>query len=173
MEMLISFSSRTWHPAHTAKGTKSWFSDHGVTVAWLASKLAWPEPHRDLWSMSKRTMRDTRPNNADELKATVKATWASIPPQQVPQTDPPLTPPSPPPHTHTPPPPPAHHTHPHTHTHTHTHRIHNITTHNCDKHQSLCTALDWPHSTTSSDSLNKDCSLFVTLNRIDLISSLH
>ncbi len=62
-----------------------------------------------------------------------------------------------------PPPPPAHHTH-HTHTHTHTH---------CDKHQSLCTALDWPHSTTSSDSLNKDCSLFVTLNRIDLISSLH
>ncbi len=29
----------------------------------------------------------------------------------------------------------------------------------CDQHQSLCTALDWPHSTTSSDSLNKDCSL--------------
>ncbi len=27
-------------------------------------------------------MRDTRPNNADELKATVKETWASIPPQQ-------------------------------------------------------------------------------------------
>ncbi len=46
------------------------------------------------------------------------------------------------------PPRPAHHTHTHTH---------------CDKHQSLCTALDWPHSTTSSDSLNKDCSLFVTL----------
>ncbi len=39
-------------------------------------------------------------------------------------------------------------------THTHT---------DCDQHQSLCTALDWPHSTTSSDSLNKDCSLFVTL----------
>ncbi len=31
-------------PAHTAKGTKSWFNDHG---AWLASKLAWPEPHRE------------------------------------------------------------------------------------------------------------------------------
>ncbi len=31
-------------PAHTAKGTKSWFNDHGV-CAWLASKLAWPEPH--------------------------------------------------------------------------------------------------------------------------------
>ncbi len=48
--------------------------------------------------------------------------------------------------------------HPPTHTHTHTH---------CDQHQSLCTALDWPHSTTSSDSLNKDCSIFVTLNRIE------
>ncbi len=46
--------------------------------AWLASKLAWPEPHRFV----KRKMRDTRPNNADELKATIKETWASIPPQQ-------------------------------------------------------------------------------------------
>ncbi len=32
---------------HTAKGTKSWFNDHGVYCAWLASKLAWPEPHRE------------------------------------------------------------------------------------------------------------------------------
>ncbi len=33
-------------PAHTAKGTKSWFNDHGVTVLdWPA--LAWPEPHRE------------------------------------------------------------------------------------------------------------------------------
>ncbi len=48
--------------------------------AWLASKLAWPEPHR--FSIVKRKMRDTRPNNADELKAAIKATWASIPPQQ-------------------------------------------------------------------------------------------
>ncbi len=48
--------------------------------AWLASKLAWPEPHRE--SIGKRKMRDTRSNNADELKATVKETWASIPPQQ-------------------------------------------------------------------------------------------
>ncbi len=46
--------------------------------AWLASKLAWPE----LWGIVKRKMRDTRPNNADDLKATVKETWASIPPQQ-------------------------------------------------------------------------------------------
>ncbi len=35
-----------------------------------------------LWGIVKRKMRDTRPNNADDLKATVKETWASIPPQQ-------------------------------------------------------------------------------------------
>ncbi len=49
-------------PAHTAKGTKSWFNDHGVTV------LNWPANSPDL--------------NPIELKATVKETWASIPPQQ-------------------------------------------------------------------------------------------
>ncbi len=69
-------------PAHTAKGTKSWFNDHGVTV------LDWPanspdlNPIKNLWSIVKRKMRDTRPNNADDLKAAIKATWASIPPQQ-------------------------------------------------------------------------------------------
>ncbi len=68
--------------AHTAKGTKSWFNDHGVGV------LDWPanspdlNPIENLWGIVKRKMRDTRPNNADELKATVKETWASIPPQQ-------------------------------------------------------------------------------------------
>ncbi len=40
--------------------------------AWLASKLAWPEPHRESMGIVKRKMRETRPNNADELKATVK-----------------------------------------------------------------------------------------------------
>ncbi len=69
-------------PAHTAKGTKSWFNDHGVTV------LDWPanspdlNPIEYLWGIVKRKMRDTRPNNADDLKATVKETCASIPPQQ-------------------------------------------------------------------------------------------
>ncbi len=43
--------------------------------AWLTSKLTRPEPHREY-------MRNKRPKNADELKATVKETWASIPPQQ-------------------------------------------------------------------------------------------
>ncbi len=68
-------------PAHTAKGTKSWFNDHGVTV------LDWPvhSPYlntiENLWGIVKRKMRDTRPNNADDLKAAIKATWASITPQ--------------------------------------------------------------------------------------------
>ncbi len=67
---------------HTAKSTKSWFNDHGVTV------LDWPanspdlNPIEYLWGIVKRKMRDTRPNNADDLKAAIKATWASIPPQQ-------------------------------------------------------------------------------------------
>ncbi len=66
-------------PAHTAKGTKSWFNDHGVTV------LDWPANSPDLnpiENLSGIVKRDTRPNNADDLKATVKETWAFIPPQQ-------------------------------------------------------------------------------------------
>ncbi len=65
-------------PAHTAKGNKSWFNDHGVTV------LDWPanspnlNPIENQWCIVKRKMRDTRPNNADDLKATIKATWASL-----------------------------------------------------------------------------------------------
>ena len=69
-------------PAHTAKSTNTWFNDHGITV------LDWPanspdlNPIDNLWGIVKRKMRDTRPNNADELKAATKATWASITPQQ-------------------------------------------------------------------------------------------
>ncbi|KAK3509759.1 hypothetical protein QTP70_008396 [Hemibagrus guttatus] len=69
-------------PAHTAKSTKSWLNDHGVGV------LDWPanspdlNPIENLCGIVKRKMRNKRPKNADELKATVKETWASIPPQQ-------------------------------------------------------------------------------------------
>ncbi len=64
--------------AHTAKSTKSWLNEHGVGV------LDWPANSPDLnienlWSI---VMRNKRPKNADELKATVKETWASRPPQQ-------------------------------------------------------------------------------------------
>ncbi len=65
-------------PAHTAKCTKNWYNDHGVTMLdWLANS---PDLH--LWGIVKRKMRDTRPNNADDLKAAIKATWASITPEQ-------------------------------------------------------------------------------------------
>ncbi len=69
-------------PAHTAKGTKSWVNDHGVTV------LDWPANLPDLnlienlWGIVKRKMRDTRLNNADDRKAAIKATCASITPEQ-------------------------------------------------------------------------------------------
>ncbi len=68
--------------AHNAKSTKSWFNDHGVTV------LDWPvkspdlNPIENIWGIVKRKMRDTRPNNADDPKNAIKATWVSITPEQ-------------------------------------------------------------------------------------------
>ncbi len=68
-------------PAHTAKSTKSWLNDHGVGVLdWTANS---PDLNiENIWSIVKRIMRNKRPKNANELKATVKETCASIPPQQ-------------------------------------------------------------------------------------------
>ncbi len=67
-------------PAHTAKSTKSRLNDHGVGV------IDWPANSPDLnienMGYCQEEMRNKRPKNADELKATVKETWASTPPQQ-------------------------------------------------------------------------------------------
>ncbi len=71
--------------AHTAKSTKSWLNEHGVDVIdWSANS---PDLNiENLWDTVKRKMRNKRPKNADELKATVKETWASTS-SAVPQTD--------------------------------------------------------------------------------------
>ncbi len=71
---------------HTAKGTKIWFNDHGVTVLDWPANLPDLNPTENLWGIVKRKMRDTWPNNADDL-AIIKNnlgfhyTWA------VPQAD--------------------------------------------------------------------------------------
>ncbi len=47
MEMLISFSSRTWHlPTLTKVPKAGSMTMVQCYCAWLASKLAWPEPYR-------------------------------------------------------------------------------------------------------------------------------
>ncbi len=69
-------------PAHTAKGTKSWFNGHGVTV------LDWPAnspdliPIENLWGIVKRKMRDSRPNNADETECRYQSSLGFITPEQ-------------------------------------------------------------------------------------------
>ncbi len=68
-------------PAHTAKGTKNWFNDHSVTV------LDWPANSPDLnliKSMGYCQEEDERhqTQQIDDLKTTIKATWASITPEQ-------------------------------------------------------------------------------------------
>ncbi len=53
-------------------------------IAHVVTVLDWPanspdlNPIENLWGIVNRKMRDTRPNNGDDLKATIKATWASI-----------------------------------------------------------------------------------------------
>ncbi len=66
-------------PSHIAKCTKSWLNDHGVGVLDWSPDL---NPIENLWGIVKRKIRNKRTKNADELKATVKETWASIPSQQ-------------------------------------------------------------------------------------------
>ncbi len=65
-------------PAHTAKSTKSWLNDHGTGVLDWPANLPDLNPIENLWGIVKRKMRNKRPKNADELKATVKETWGLI-----------------------------------------------------------------------------------------------
>ncbi len=69
-------------PAHSAKAASTWFKDHCIPV------LNWPanspdlNPIENLWGIVKRKMRYARPNNAEELKDAIRATWALITPEQ-------------------------------------------------------------------------------------------
>ncbi len=69
-------------PAHSAKATSTWFKDHGIPVLNLPANSPDLNPIENLWGIVKRKMRYARPNNAEELKATIRATWALITPEQ-------------------------------------------------------------------------------------------
>ncbi len=69
MEMLISFSSRTLAPAHSAKTTSKFFADHDITVLDWPANMPDLNPTWDLWDIFKRKMRNSQSNNPDELKA--------------------------------------------------------------------------------------------------------
>uniref|UniRef100_A0A8C6XEX7 Tc1-like transposase DDE domain-containing protein n=1 Tax=Naja naja TaxID=35670 RepID=A0A8C6XEX7_NAJNA len=69
-------------PAHTAKSTKTWFNDRGITVLDWPTNSPYLNPLENLWGIAKRKMRDMRPNNAEEVKAAFEASWSSITPQQ-------------------------------------------------------------------------------------------
>ncbi len=76
LEMLTSFSSRTWHLPTLPKVPKAGsMSMVLLCLIGQQTRLTWP-----LWGIVKRKIRDTRPNNEDDLKAAIKATCASITP---------------------------------------------------------------------------------------------
>ena len=69
-------------PVHSAKATSTWFKDHGIPVVNWPANSPDHSPIENLWGIVKRKMRYARLNNAEELKATIRATWALITPEQ-------------------------------------------------------------------------------------------
>ncbi len=69
-------------PAHSAKATSTWFKDHGIPVLNWPANSPYLNPIENIWGIVKRKMGYARPNNAEELKATIRATWALITPEQ-------------------------------------------------------------------------------------------
>lgn len=69
-------------PVYTDKGTKSCFSDLSVTALDWPAKSPGLNPKENLCGIVKGKMRHIRPIKSDDLKAAIKATWASITPQQ-------------------------------------------------------------------------------------------
>lgn len=60
-------------PAHTAKSTNTWFKDHGIPVFDRPVNSPDLNPIENLRGIVKRKMEDTRSNNAEELKAAIRA----------------------------------------------------------------------------------------------------
>ncbi len=82
-------SWRCWFHVPAGLGTCPHCQRYQKLVQWpCVTVLYWPanspdlNPIENIWGIVKRKMRDTRPNNADDLKAAIKVTWASITPEQ-------------------------------------------------------------------------------------------
>lgn len=65
------FSQQDWAPAHRAKTSTQWFADHDINMLDCSADQS---PTENLWWIVKRTMRNTRPKNPEELKTVTKAT---------------------------------------------------------------------------------------------------
>ncbi len=69
-------------PAHSAKATSTCLRTM-VSLFLIGQQTRLTlTPIEILWGIVKRKMRYARPNNAEELKATIRATWAFITPEQ-------------------------------------------------------------------------------------------
>ncbi len=68
-----------------AKDKKDWTAAEWSKVMFSDESkfcISFGNQGQNLWGIVKRKMRYARPNNAEELKATIRATWALITPEQ-------------------------------------------------------------------------------------------